>query len=86
MRETFIIYVVLSVGLIAYLLRLLAQKDENSRLERRQLEDRIMALTEPGALSMTLAARDELQPARITYVDEEPGTRITRRSYSDAEA
>lgn len=46
--------------------------------ERKELNDRIMALTDPNAL-MTHKAYEETTPAYVTYVDEKKEAELNGR-------
>lgn len=56
-------YVVGSIALIAYVLK-------ENRLERERLEDRLMALSQPDALTLHKALSDP-EPGTVSYMDEE---------------
>lgn len=65
------LYVIGSITLIGYLLRL-------GREERSELEDRLMALSKPEALISHKVGRDP-QPAVISYMDED-GEAVSQRT------
>lgn len=59
-------------------LQKLVEVQLNAADERKTLEDRLMALTEPRALTQVKAMQEPL-PGEIRYVDEEPGTDTIQR-------
>lgn len=63
----------------------LAKVHQDAADERRALEDRLIALTSPSALTQVKAVEDQ-EPGRLSYVDQEPGTDTIQRgriSYGD---
>jgi uncharacterized membrane-anchored protein YhcB (DUF1043 family) len=54
---------------------------KRQEIERGELHDRIMALTDPEALQLKKHFEVEPQATTISYVDEEPGTSMTRERH-----
>lgn len=69
------IYGVVAVQLlvIAYGIWAMLELNQRARDERRELEDRLMAICQPIPLTQVMAGRTEPEGA-VTYVDEEPDT------------
>lgn len=63
-------------GIIVVLVLLVAFIIRESRLERAQLEDRLMTICEPVAQIQYKAAEDST-PAQVTYVDEAEEYRLS---------
>ena len=57
-----VVCIVISYVLIAFLVR-------EGRMERRELEDRVMSIQAPAALMTHSGIRDR-EPANVTYIDE----------------
>jgi hypothetical protein len=68
-----IVLVGLSLLVIAFGMWVMLKLVEKAKDERRELEDRLMAVLEPVALTHVMAARTESEGS-VTYVDEEEPT------------
>lgn len=67
------------VILVGYLIWCLMEMGHRSAAERRELEDRLMALSQPTALSHVVGSRD-VTLQEVKYVDEEEATARTRNA------
>lgn len=67
------IVVVIQLLVIAYGIWAILELNSRSRDERKELEDRLMAICQPIPLTHVMATRTESQND-ITYVDEEADT------------